>query len=231
MTEVELAKVVVSWLKDWGWEVYQEVGLHRGGRRVDIIAVIEPKIWFIECKMSYGMKVLEQAFRWINSAHYVSVAVPYTREFSDNCLARKLHSIIGLGLIQVSLDDADEIISPRFNRKANTKRVLNALCEEHKHFTEAGSNYGGYFTAFAGTKKRFIQIVKSNPGISMKEILKKMGDEHHYASTVTAKTALAMWVRKGIIPEVNRVRDGRFIKYYPAKKAPTASTVVETEIE
>lgn len=217
MFETDIAKVVVSWLRDWGWEVYQEVQFF-GSNRADIVAVIKPKIWIIEVKLHHGIKVLEQAHGWIPWSHYVSVAVPYKRGFAGNSLMRKVHEMTGIGLIRVNNSDADEIIQPRMNRKADVKRLTSILTEEHKYFAEAGSNYGGYFTAFASTKKRFIKLITDCPGLTIKEIVEKLGTTH-YASTTTAKIALSNYVRKGIISEVCLKREGKNIRYYPNEQS------------
>ena len=76
MKETDIAKPVVSWLQDQGWTVYQEVEVKERGARADIVAIIEPKIWVIEVKRSYGLGVLEQALSWRSLSHYVSIAVP-----------------------------------------------------------------------------------------------------------------------------------------------------------
>jgi hypothetical protein len=216
MKETDLAKKVVEWLHDWHWTVYQEVQVFRS-IRADIVAVIEPRIWVIEVKVHHGINVLEQAHRWLPWSHCVSIAVPYTRGYRRGGLLDKVHRMTGIGLIRVG-SHPDEIIPPHINRKANAVRIKNGLHEEHKHFAEAGSNCGGYFTAFAGTKKRFVKLINERPGLTIKEIVDNLG-RTHYASGSIARTALSQWVRKGYIPEVERKREGKFIKYYPAPAA------------
>ena len=57
-SEQDLAAIVVGWLTERGWDVYQEVAIM--GKVADIVAVRGPCVWIVECKvrldrlMSYG---------------------------------------------------------------------------------------------------------------------------------------------------------------------------------
>jgi len=87
ITESELAALLVDVLKDWGWEVYQEVS---GGCGVcDLVAKRGQIIWAIEAKLAFGLPVLEQAHRWRFSAHYVSILLPlpYLSSFGNKICA------------------------------------------------------------------------------------------------------------------------------------------------
>ncbi len=77
-TEVELARPVVAWLGDLGWEVFQEVSA--GGSVADIVARRGPVLWVVEVKRSLGLSLLGQAHAWKRRAHRVSVAVPAGRD-------------------------------------------------------------------------------------------------------------------------------------------------------
>jgi hypothetical protein len=76
LKETEVAAAVVAWLEEAGWDVYQEVQVKRFGRIADIVAVMERRVWIIECKTSLSMAVIGQAYDWQESVHWVSVAVP-----------------------------------------------------------------------------------------------------------------------------------------------------------
>ena len=100
--ETEIAAAVVRWLVDMEWTVYQEVSL--GGRVIDLVATRGPLVWAIECKVSLGLAVLEQAYGLLGYAHYVSVAVreptsedSVVRWFAEQVVAAE-H---GIGVLEV----------------------------------------------------------------------------------------------------------------------------------
>jgi hypothetical protein len=78
--ETDVAAAVVRWLTEMGWEVYQEVSLGAGARTIDLVATRDRLVWAIECKVSFGVPVLAQAYGLLGLAHYVSVA---TSDASD----------------------------------------------------------------------------------------------------------------------------------------------------
>ena len=215
MAEVDLGRSIVVWLREQGWTVYQEVEIFTHGARADIVAVIEPKIWIIEVKLSHGMNVLEQASHWLWLAHYVSVAVPFKR-CGHGHVAHLIHQTTGIGLLHGDAGGhVSEEISPRLNRRAEIKRVREALRDEHMIWCEAGSNNGGYYSNFNATKRKLIDLVNKTPGLTMKEIITELG-RCHYISSQTARCALAQWIRKGAIKGVERQKEGRFVRYYPS---------------
>lgn len=74
--EQDLGPPVVAWLEERGFEVYQEVEMHQGGPRADIVGVLGPRLFVVELKKSLGLDVIAQAAHWRRYAHHVAVAVP-----------------------------------------------------------------------------------------------------------------------------------------------------------
>jgi hypothetical protein len=74
--EAELATHVISWLREEGWVVHQEVEIPGGYRTADIVAEKDGKIWIIECKNTFTEAVLDQCYWHMRNTHYVSCAVP-----------------------------------------------------------------------------------------------------------------------------------------------------------
>jgi len=99
--ETDVAAATVAWLADMGWEVYQEVSLGNGGRTVDLVARSGAILWAIECKVSLGLAVLEQAHDLLPYAHLVSVAVR-DRHGEGWCFARDAMAAQGIGLFTVA---------------------------------------------------------------------------------------------------------------------------------
>lgn len=215
-TETDLARVVVAWLQDLRWDVYQEVGYGGGGPRADIVAKQGPLVWVIETKAAFGLNVLGQAHAWRGNAHRVSIAVPYSRgvaaEFSREVLRQ-----FGIGLLIVSTTfekSVREDIFPALNRCPG--RILK-VSEGHKSAAPAGTNGGGYWTPFLQTKRNLIEKVTREPGIPVRELIAQM--KHHYSRNSTARSSLVHWIRSGVIPEVELVTIGRNLCVQPRAEA------------
>lgn len=100
--ETDVAAAVVAWLSDMGWDVYQEVSLGNGGRTVDLVARSGAILWAIECKVSLGLAVLEQAHDLLPYAHLVSVAVRQrTRREGNWRFASEAMAAQGIGMFTV----------------------------------------------------------------------------------------------------------------------------------
>lgn len=194
-TEEMLAEILVDFLEIEGWEVYQEVKTFWG--RIDIVAVKGPIKWAIECKLSFGFSVLEQAHKAIGKFHYVSVAVPYR---AHNHFANKIAKMYGIGVLVVSKSgwrNLHESAKPRLFRKP---KATPTLYEEQKTYCKAGSNKGGHWTPFKGTRERLLNIVHNRPGIPFQEALKKL--DHHYSSLASAKSCIKNLIGTEALPEL-----------------------------
>ena len=99
--ETDVAASVVRWLEEFDWKVYQEVSLGSSARTVDIVAVRGPLVWAIECKVSLGLAVLEQAHSLLGLANYVSVAVQSRRRGETGRFATKAMKDMGIGMFFV----------------------------------------------------------------------------------------------------------------------------------
>lgn len=213
-SERDLAKQVIAWLADQQWEVFQEVQVLRGSNVADIVARRDGILWVIECKLSFGFAVIDQAFEWRDFAHYTSVATPSARGRSAFVLLRHL----GIGQLSVGLAEVHEEIAPRLNRNSLTKHLADALREEHKTWAEAGNATGDHYSPFKSTCRDVLRAVEKQPGITMKELIDKTPT--HYHSTATARSALAKWIQLGKVAGVESRREGRHLKLYPANAQP-----------
>jgi hypothetical protein len=214
-SEVELAKKVIDYLHDQKWEVYQEVQPRRGKSSVaDIVATQGKLVWIIECKLSYGLAVVEQAREWIGWAHYISVAAPVGKRnhvVLDEYLKSK-----SIGLISFnSCGDLSEynFIRPRLNRKpALIDMLKSTLREEHKSFAEAGNNYGRRFTPFQATCDNIRRHLALNPGCTLKDLVASI--QTHYHSAANARSSIYHWALNGSIAGVEARKEGCLIRMY-----------------
>lgn len=199
MTEQEQASHVIHLVRDWGWDVYQEVAQsgHGGAPRCDIVAVQQKLRWAIECKISLGLSVISQAHFWQTYCHYASVAVkPFTHTRASR-LGEQVCKHYGIGiLICHNETNVSEYLRPRLNRKA----IELKLYEEQRTEGKAGSRDNGYFTEFGSTKKSLIRMVEKNPGIEFSRLILEI--DHHYRTLSTAKSCLRKYIGSSVIPEL-----------------------------
>lgn len=212
-TEQDLAAHVVAMLHHMGWEVFQEVE-GCGGGRADIVARNGKIIWVIECKMSFGLAVIEQAWNHVRyqTGHYVSVAVPGK---SVGWFAEDICLKFGIGIIGVNMNGGTplERLRPKFHRKSKCKA---RLCEEQKTWCKAGSAAGGHYTSFKGTCRNLVNLVRQSPeGVAFAEAIKTI--DHHYSSFGTAKSCLRGFIGT-VIPELRaETVGGKLVLFYNAE--------------
>lgn len=212
--ETDVGRTVVSWLRDLGWTVYQEViGIH-----ADIVAVQEryhaaPLVWIIECKTSLNLKVICQAIDRSYWAHRVSVAVP-RRSFPR--FAETILRSVGIGLLTVESGGGfvAETVHPSFRRDALVKETFKSLHDEQKTFCDAGSPGGLHWSPFKETCRRIREAVNATPGAWLRDVLKDVG--HHYSNNSTAAACLAKWISLGKVSGVrHEIGHDRKFRLYP----------------
>jgi hypothetical protein len=205
-TEQDLAETIKLYFSGQpGVEIYQEVQPFSGYRRADLVIKHGSIIHVIECKLSYGAAVLEQAWAWRPAANYVSVAVPkWERARRSHVVFNHFCDSHGIGVYLVTERAlhgdgwAGRVVVGR-EPKLRRRRLdwfEKCLREEHKYWVDAGTK-AGHFTAFAGTVKVFKEWIQTHPGCTIKQAIE--GIHHHYQCDVTARGALAQHIRNGVI--------------------------------
>lgn len=191
-SETDLAKLVVAYLQEWKWEVYQEVIGDWG--RCDIVAKQGQILWAIECKITLGISVLEQAWRWRRNTHYISVATPR----SPSRFVEKICRDYGIGMLTARLQSGrvDESVRPKLMRKIQPIKLI----EEQKTWGMAGTNGGDYYSPFKHTVRNLITDVRKKPGIEFNELIKNL--DYHYQALSTAKSCLRGFIGTSVIPEL-----------------------------
>lgn len=211
-SEQELAATVVAHLKEFKWEVYQEVDC---GTRADIVAKLGPVTWVIETKTSMSLAVVTQAVNWKGWANMISIAVQPSR--NESAVAGLL-KMIGIGLLTVGDWGVRERVHPAFMRHAN--QIVRWLKEEQKSsYAAAGSARGGHYTSFKGTAAKVQEYVRNHPGCSIADLLKDV--PHHYSSTSSARACLTTWIMKGVIKDIVLTREkGKISLRYEKEAKP-----------
>jgi len=213
LTEVEIARPVVEYLDDRGWEIYQEVETLHG--IADIIAVLDKKVWVVEVKNSLSLSLLAQAKRWIHSAHWVSIAIPTKSQTLPTTEARRFAMDIledmGIGTFVVDFSRfkkgivSDHLsIRPRMFRRPNigsVRYIREHLVPQQKHFAPAGSKGGAHWTEYKDSCIRIESFVRRNKGCLVKELTDELG-QLHYANMSSARHSISAMARGGHVPGV-----------------------------
>jgi len=208
-SESELAAVVVRWLREQEWEVFQEVQATRGGRRADIVAKRGRLLWAIEAKRSLSLALLEQGVSWQWRAHHVSVAFPLGKGRGMGLAVCKWK---GLGALAVTEDRVVERLAPRLNRRIGG-HLADVLVPQQADYAPAGNAGGAFWSPFKETCQNVLAFVREHPGCTSKELVE--GVDHHYHSSATARSALLHWVGAGKIPGIRVEVEKRRARYYP----------------
>lgn len=196
MSEADIGSLVVEWLQDQHWDVYQEVQVYQYGPIADIMAVQDGRLWAIECKAALTFKVLEQAQSW--GAHYRSIAVPYSRTRHGGLAYRVARDMLRVGVLEV-LDShiRVEVDAPIVRHNHNrAKGIIARLSPEHKTSAKAGSRNGGHYTPYRCTIDAVRSFIVRYPGCYLCDIMAEIG-KGHYSTTGAArasiKKALETW--------------------------------------
>ena len=215
MKETDLAKKIIIYLENCKWNVYQEVQIGTGGRVVDIVAIQNNISWIIEVKLCLSMKLLEQAFNHRYSANYISIAIPNKNVNKVADMFMKHYGIGGLKLVNEQYEhwQVYEFRAPRLNRKiahySNVRRWIN---DKHKYYAEAGNSMGKRWTPFQETCDQIRNFVQKNPGCTLKDLMSNIN--HHYHSSISARSSISYWIREGIIKNIYTKKNGKYINLY-----------------
>ena len=212
-SETELAKLIVKYLEDLKWDVYQEIQFFRSGQIADIAAVQNGYIWIIECKLSAGIKVMEQAAGWLHNAHYVSVAIP---NGSGSSYFKNLLRQQGIGCISVadygdSYYRVSEEFTPKLQRINMSEYMMPCFRPEYKTHAQAGSKEGGRYSLFVGMCEDIKKYLKDHPGATLKETITVGSVMARYGNVTNAYSSIRHWLLEGVIKGVE-------IRYSPQGK-------------
>lgn len=218
-SEAALAKEIVVYLRECGWDVYQEVSAR--GCAADIVAVWQNKIvWVIETKLSLNLTVLSQAWGWRRYAHYVSIGIPASAvrtKAADAGIAFLQDKGIGCLLVGQPgwANNVRTAIDCKLFRKALTHHITKQLCPELRDYKQAGSTEGHRYTPFRATCDKLIREVKEHPaGIGMKEAVERV--QHHYSSPSVARKCLSDLCLQGYFKaDFSYVKEGRSLILIP----------------
>ena len=213
MKEIQLAQEVIYFLKDMKWEIYQEVKVPGGV--IDIVGIRNNISWIIETKCFLSLQLLEQVYKKKQMSNYISIATPRLRNVKGRFAAEMFLRNNGIGYLQTEfMIGTTEIITPKlFRIKRNLMwNVTKYLVEQQKDYANAGNPDCRYWTPFKGTCKNITEYVCKNPGCTIKELIDNIN--HHYHSSITAKSSINAWINQGVIKNILREKHGKSYKLY-----------------
>jgi hypothetical protein len=204
MSENELAKKVIEYFESNGYEIYKEVvNTGKGKNRADIIAVKDDEYTVIETKVSFGLTVIEQGFKWKPFSHHVYCCMPRAKRRHGRKFGYDMCRDYGIGVIEV--DKYGNVHIVHESSKTNDPE-LPQLYEEQKE-QDAGTTGNQYVTPFKITCKKLVEHIQENGEMPLLTAIKSI--EHHYKTDASAKNALNKMIKIGVIPELDVYKEGR----------------------
>lgn len=206
--ESDLAKLIIDKFESDGYEVYKEVvNTGKGKNRADIIVVKDGEYTVIETKLSFGLTVIEQSFKWKPFSHYSYICVTRSTKRNARLFGYNLCQDYGIGVIDIGKNGDIRIVhESSYTREPE----LPQLYEEQKD-QEAGAKptKDSYITPFKITCRKLVEYVNENGEVLLLTAIKDI--EHHYKSDASAKNALIKLINIGVINGLNIRRDGRHV--------------------
>jgi hypothetical protein len=190
MTEVELGKILVNYLKTKDCEVWQEVVI--GHASCDLVFKKDGLLNCVELKLALNTEVIAQAIRWKNTCK-TWVAVPKIKKTKAFKTKLKIIRELGIGLILIDVKKQSiDFIS--YNRPPKLKiNLYKYLSNEHSDDVLAGSKNGKRSTQFSRTIEKLIKYKEENKDTSLKDCIKSI--EHHYKSDGSALGSIKKYIK------------------------------------
>ncbi len=203
-TEADLAKIIVDYLENLGWIAYKEVSIKGkgGGIRSDSYFIkkdIDGNIietMSLETKLSFSLKVIEQAEKWMTHANrsYICIPAPKRNIRKSFQFGVKVCKKMNIGIFEVNMSNHSikELNSPTMAK--NTK--IPPLYEQQRE-SEAGNNKGCFITSFKVTVINIEDYMKDKESIELKELISNI--KHHYKNDNSASNTIQKFIKEDVI--------------------------------
>lgn len=146
-------------------EVYAEI------MNVDMLGMKGPVNIIVEMKTQLSFKLIEQAYRGLQYAQYVYIAIP-KKKSSYHWIYYQFLEPKGIGMIEVNHDLAIIIHPAKFNHaKRRWIEYIRQHIEEFSHENIAGSKGGETITRYSHMMKQVKRYMKYRGWVSVDEIL------------------------------------------------------------
>lgn len=211
--ESDIAKHFIDYFNEMGYEVFPEVPIRYGGV-VDFFAVQKPVYIAVEVKTDFNLKVLEQAIRNKEQAHYSYIAVPQSH--SNKVMKEMLCKDYGVGLLTASglnlskvCYGVNEQVKARLNRKIKPPELHDWMKKS------VSGSQNERVTAFGNMVASILHEI-NNPSFRLRDSntnIRKAGDpitlefafKHcigsYYKTLTAARSNIYQWCRTGVIKD------------------------------
>jgi hypothetical protein len=193
-------------LNSLGYTTYAEVLDTSSTIRCDMYARIEDPnhtnyghTIVFEAKLSFTLKVIEQAYKWLakRRAHDVYIIVPSTfKNISTRKFARDVCSKLGIGVMEVNMVKNKYYVTVKPIRcdKPNPPK----LYEQQKN-TIASNASNAYVTPFKITLENIITYMEHKNHDFLTNMVKNI--KHHYKGDISAVRSIRFLIDKNIIKD------------------------------
>jgi len=202
MKESDLAKKIIEYFENIGYESYKEVcmkGRGGGNARCDIYFIKKENNIIIdtiaiETKLNMNLKLIEQSYNWYKYANKIIICLPSTKrkKIKSRNFAYKICESFGIGVIECSLYEIKEKIKPSYNKKY----ILPPLYEEQKK-SIAGTTKTKYYTSFKHTVEQLNIFMSDKNEYKWYNLIKEI--KHHYKNDNSAKNSLKKYINNNVI--------------------------------
>ncbi len=219
LSETDLARYIVEYLEQEGWDCYPEAQMKYGGGRADIACTKQGILWIVEVKTSLSIRLLDQANDWLRTkgVNRVSIAFP-TRGVPG--VVTDLCDLKGIGILTVPKSNYN-LTRRIMEQKAPTalptsdwkvKGMIESLHPDMKNYKPGTCN--GYSTPYNRTMKAVDEYLIVHPDSTLKEIVTSV--QHHYASNRTAQVCILKGALRGGKERVRAKKEGNKWLLYSA---------------
>ncbi len=202
-SESDLADRIINHLEKIGWMCYKEVSMKGSGgdARSDCYFVKKDGDLIIdsialETKLSFNLKVIEQADKWIaySNMSYVCVPAPKRVNRKNLSFGLKICKSLNIGVYEVDMDK--NIIKELYMPKRNDRCKYPPIYEQQRD-SVAGNNKSEYITSFKITVLNLEEYMKDKNGVELKSVVENI--KHHYKNNTSAYNTIKKFIDKKII--------------------------------
>ncbi len=203
-TESDLAEKIIEHLEKDNWISYKEVCITGvgGGSRSDSYFIkknsedVILETLSVETKLSLTLKVIEQAYNWLNYANrcYVCIPTPKRNARSSYWFGIQVCKKMNIGVFEVNMSTGiiKELYAPIIDK--NTK--IPPLYEQQRE-SIAGNNKGSFITSFKVTVMNIDSYMKDINTVELKDLISNI--KHHYKTDKSATNTIRKFINDDII--------------------------------
>jgi len=196
MKEEEIARAIIKYFENNGYESYKEVLADIGSRRADMVFKKDDEVIVVESKVNIGMHVIEQAYKWKSRTNiykaFIAVSKPKRKR---NTFAHQVCRDYGIGVFEVDRYGNVYLLLDSLENNNISDELDITLYEEQKD-SIAGTKGGDYVTPFKLTCAKIYKELEKGE-MTIGDLVKNI--DHHYSTDNSAKKCIVDMCKIGVI--------------------------------